>query len=196
MVPAVGDSDLVARRAEQPPSLATLIREGDPDAVAGFYDGRAGSVREYCASLCPAALVDEATLAAFVDFLGRLENADDDADVDELVLQATRTSAAGRLRIVGPPSTVGRLLGRGAQAGNQPECQSMPELLAAQANGELPAEQHGHRQHLKRCRVCQVTAARLGEAEWAFIRQPEGQPGPDVRRRWLEIAARPGEPII
>jgi hypothetical protein len=196
MVPAVGDSDLAGRRAERPPSLAALIREGDPDAVAGFYDGRAGSVREYCATLCPAGLVDAATLAAFVDFLGRLENAGDDADVDELVLQATRTSAAGRLRIVGPTSAVDRLLGRGGQAGNQPECQSMPELLAAEANGELPAEQHGHREHLEDCRVCRVTEARLREAEWAFIRQPEGQPGLDVRRRWLEIAARRGEPIV
>jgi hypothetical protein len=196
MVSAVGDSDLAGRRAERPPSLAALIRDGDPDAVAGFYDGRAGSVREYCASLCPAGLVDEATLAAFVDFLGRLENAGDDADLDELVLQATRTSAAGRARILGPPSAVRRLLGHGGQAGSQPECRSMPELLAAEANGELPAEQHAHREHLNECRVCRVTEARLREAEWGFIRQPEGQPGPEVRRRWLEIAARPGEPII
>jgi hypothetical protein len=192
----VGESELVGRRAGPPPSLAALIRDGDPDAAAGFYDGRAGSVREYCASLCPAGLVDEATLAAFVDFLGRLEHAGEDADVDELVLQATRTSAAGRLRIVGPRSALGRLLGRGGQPGNQPECQSMPELLAAEANGELPAEQRGHRQHLQHCAVCKVTAARLREAEWAFIRQPDGQPGPDVRRRWLEIAARRGGAII
>jgi hypothetical protein len=195
----MGDSDLAGRegtgrRAGRPPSLVALIRDGDPDAVAGFYDGRAASVREYCASLCPPALADEATLAAFVDFLGRLEHAGDNADADELVLKATRTSAAARLRIVKPPSALGRLLGRGQQPVTQPECQSMPELLAAEANGELD---HGpHREHLSACRVCRSTQTRINEAEWAFLREPDAQPGPEVRRRWLEIAARPGEPII
>jgi hypothetical protein len=183
----VGDPDLETRRR---PSLRELIRAGDPDAVAGFYDARAAGIREYCASVVAAELVDEATLASFIDLLGRVREANDGGDLDELLLKATRTAAAARTRVYLPASRFGRLLGRRERPAPEAVCHSTPDLLAAEANGELAAAPAALLQHIRHCTACKTTAARIHGAEWAFTREPAGEPGAGVRRRWLALAAR------
>jgi hypothetical protein len=178
-------------RSEHRPSLLELIRAGDPDAVAGFYDARAGAVREYCESLCPPELVDEATLAAFADFLGRVETAGENDDADELVLKAARAAATGRVQVYAIRSRLGRLIAGPVKTVSAAECRSTPELLAAEANGELPKAPTALHEHIKLCPACKTTAARIHGAEWAFTREPRAEPSPEVRTRWLELAARP-----
>jgi hypothetical protein len=130
MVSAVGDPDLrcsaggpAAGRepwedspvgSASGPTLLELIAGGDVDAAAGFYDGRAPNVRAYFTQLCTPELVDEATLAAFIDFRGRAASVPPGADADEILSRAARTAAAGRLELRDPPS---------------PECRATAELL-------------------------------------------------------------------
>src|SRR5205807_7323758 len=124
-------------------SLHEVITAGDPDALAGYYDARAASVNEYCAQLCPPELVDEAVLAAFADFLGRLHTGSPDADLDELLLRSTRTAAASRMDRPAP---------------REQECRWIPELIAARANGEFPHDEQLINKHLDRCRSCRQAA--------------------------------------
>ncbi len=166
------------------PTLLELIAAGDPDAAAGFYDARAPSVREYCVEICSPEQADQATLAAFVDFLGRVGGAPADADPDELLRKSTRTAAASRMHLSEP---------------HEPTCRSIPELIAARANGELPHNEEPINEHLERCATCRHTAERLAQAEDALIRTPSGHPPEHVREGWLQIGSRgdapePGEP--
>ena len=75
MVPAVGNPNLSDRHMAGNETLLRLIAQRDPDAAAGFFDAHAPSVRRYCEELAAPERLDEATLAAFVDLLGRVESA-------------------------------------------------------------------------------------------------------------------------
>ena len=184
------------RSPEQAASFAQLVFNRDPDALASFYDEHAGRVREYCVLACQGPLVEDATFAAFIDFLGRLTEVVAESDLDDLLRKATRSAAAGRaevraeVREVMVPARGRRSAHKLAAAdGPGPICQAMPELLAAYANGELA----GHEQldeHLAGCSVCRTTATRFRRAEAAFTREPTRAPGEEIRRVWLEIAVR------
>jgi len=161
------------------------VRARDPDALASFYDRRAGKVREYCSVVCPAQFVDEATFVAFRDFLGRMMDAGPDADLDDLLWKATRGAAAGRAEVRADGRDSSR---RSGTAAPEATCLAMPELLAAYASGELRRNGQLDR-HLVECAVCRATATRFRAAESAFTREPREQPPKVIRRAWLEIAA-------
>jgi hypothetical protein len=152
-----------------------LIAAGDIDAAAGFYDGRAPSVREYCVELCSSDRVDEATLAAFVDLLGRAANSPPEADADEILRRAARTAAAGRFEVAEPRPDV---------------CGASPELLAARINGELTQSVDALEQHLKECTACRGIAARLTEADPALSGAGGEAPPGRIRVAWLELVGR------
>jgi hypothetical protein len=167
------------------------VRARDPDALVRFYDSHAANVRQYCAIVCPAELVDEATFVAFADFLGRLDRADADADVDldDLLRKATRGAAAGRAAVSGDAGSTNAPRGSRRAVRTEPEatCLAMPELLAAYASGELPRNGQLDR-HLVGCSVCRATATRLRDAEGAFTLSARQSPPNDIRRAWIEIA--------
>jgi hypothetical protein len=168
------------------------VRDRDPHALASFFDSHAGNVMEYCSIVCPAGKVDEATFVAFADFLGRLAEADPDADLDDLLRKATRGAAAGRAEV--GSDTRGSTSARAPQTTRaQPEatCFAMPELLAAYASGELPRNGQLDR-HLVGCKVCRATATRFRAAEDAFTLEARDPPPTAVRRAWLELASRNG----
>jgi hypothetical protein len=184
------------RSPDSPASFGQLVFARDPEALATFYDQRAGKVREYCVLVCPAKDVEEATFAAFVDFLGRLDVVGAGVDLEDLLWNATRSAAAGRADVRTEPREVRapaphRTTFRKPPATTEPGaiCRAMPELLAAYANGELA----GHEQldaHLVGCSICRTTATRFRRAEAAFTREPAKQPDPEIRQVWLEIAVR------
>jgi hypothetical protein len=160
------------------PILVDLILSGDQDALAGFYDGRAPSVYQYCAQICPSQQVEEAVLASFADFLGRVRAAGSEADLDDLLRKSTRSAAASRMRV--PKS-------------RDPVCRSMPELIAARANGELPHGEGPINAHLETCRSCRQTAQKLVDAEDALAQPATRQPPEEVRTAWLLIATTGAE---
>jgi hypothetical protein len=164
------------------PTLREVIVAGDRDAAAGFFDGRGAMIREYCDELCSPPLVDDAVIAAFSDFRGRLIMAPADADLDDLLRKATRSIAATRMDV---HAATDRERDRRAISGT---CLALPELLAAHRNGELRHGDEPIRQHLRDCRVCQYTEERLANAEEAFTRTPSGQPPQRVRDAWLGLA--------
>jgi hypothetical protein len=159
----------------QTPILVELILFGDQDALAGYYDGREASVHEYCAQVCPDEQVEEAVLASFTEFLGKVRAAGPDADPDDLLRKSTRTAAASHMEV----SNI-----------RDPACRTMPELIAARANGELPRDGGPISAHLEHCRSCRHTVQQLVEAEDAIVRPASGQPSQDVRTTWLLIASR------
>jgi hypothetical protein len=154
-------------------SLAALLRAGDREALAGFYDARAGYVHAYCASICPSEAVDGATLAAFVEFLARVSVAGGDDDVDLLLVKATRSSAAGRIRL----------------HSSSPVCRAMPEVLAARANAEHLRDEQAFAAHLDDCATCRETATRLLDAEQSLKGEPREKPPAEIKEAWLRIAA-------
>jgi hypothetical protein len=166
------------------------VRARDPDALARFYDRHAGNVREYCAIVCPTELVDEATLVAFADFLGRLAKADPDTDLDDLLWKAARGAAAGRAEVSRDAASdaPARRASRRARP-KEPEatCLAMPELLAAYASGEIPRNVELE-QHLFTCSICRATASRFRAAEDAISLPSQEEPPQVIRRAWLELA--------
>jgi hypothetical protein len=156
-------------------SLADLIRNRDRDALAGFYDARAGYVRAYCEAICPPSAADDATLAAFVEFVARADGAGPDEDLDLLLVKATRGCAAGRMAI----------------GASQPICRAMPEVLAARANGEDRRDSRAVEVHIDQCATCHETARRLLDSEEALKGEPRSEPAAEVREGWLEIASGP-----
>ncbi len=194
MVPAVGRSDLMdlmgegAATARGPlmeagapnagePSLAELIRAGDLDAIAGFQVTHVEQVRSYCEIVCAADRVQEACDHVFLEFVGRVREGDAtpgaaaalgrDAQLDELLLQATRSVSAARLQRR-PASTGSRRAPRFEV--QDASCAVMPELVAAAANGELRGDGEAVRAHVASCPACKAMAARLQRAERAFLR--------------------------
>lgn len=185
---------MVGPRSSRPPaSLSQRLRARDPETIADFYDRRAGTVREYCLLVCEARSVADATLASFIDFLGRLDEVGDDADVDELLWKATRSAAAGRaeVRVESRQVPSPHRFRRTAPVATAPGriCRAMPELLAAYANGELVRREPVD-EHLADCAMCRTTVTRFRRAEGAFTREPSGQPDAKVREAWLELTAR------
>jgi hypothetical protein len=166
------------------------IRARDPDALATFYDRRAGNVRRYCALVCPPQFVDEATFVAFRDFLARMAEAEAEADLDDLLWKATRGAAAGRAEVrpdvQDAPAPRGGLR-QSIRTEPGTTCLAVPELLAAYVSGELARNGELDR-HLVECGVCRATATRFRDAEAAFTRDWEDQPPQAIRRAWLEIA--------
>jgi hypothetical protein len=163
----MGDSDLSAGDRRARPSLAALIGAGDADVIAGFREAHTEKIRRYCAEVCSQERVDEAVAAAFVDFLARLRVAEDpEQGLDELLLQATRSAAAPRFEVSGPPSSLDV-----AGFGLRRDCEAMPELLAAIANGELRRDDAA-RQHIESCETCAASAERIQQAERAFLQAP------------------------
>jgi O-antigen/teichoic acid export membrane protein len=156
-------------------TVLQLITAGDVDAAAGFYDGRAPTLRQYFEQLCSPDMVDQATLAAFVDFRGRAATAPPGADPDELLRRAARAAAAGRLDLYDARS---------------PECRATAELLVARMNGELTRSEEPLQYHLKRCSTCRQTAERLTDAEVALTRAGGEAPPAHIREAWLELVGR------
>ncbi|MDQ6775383.1 MAG: hypothetical protein M3071_03980 [Actinomycetota bacterium] len=157
------------------------------DAWASFYDGHAANVRQYCAMICPAQFVDEATFVAFRDFLARLAEAGPDPDVDDLLRKATRGAAAGRVEVRAQIEEAAEGLAQ-TRTEPGPACLAMPELIAAYVSGELPRDS-GLDEHVVECAVCQSTAIRFRDAESAFTAELSEQPPDAIRRAWLEIAS-------
>jgi hypothetical protein len=186
---AVGHHQPISRahRAQATICPVTALRARSPESLAGFYDDHAGKVREYCALICPAELVDEATFVAFVDFLGRMDGARADDDLDELLWKATRGAAAGRAEVRDAPTSKRVGSRRSGKSEPGPTCRAMPELLAAYASGEL-ARNAQLDKHLLECSVCRTTATRFRQAEGAFSRDARERPPEEIRRVWLEIA--------
>jgi hypothetical protein len=152
-----------------------LVASGDVDAAAGFYDRRAPSVREYFAQLCSSELVDEGTLATFVDFRGRAAQVPTDADAHEMLRRAARGAAAARLDLGDAPAA---------------ECRATAELLAARMNGELTRSEKPLERHLKRCATCRRTAGRLADADPALADAGGEAPPDHIRASWLELVGR------
>jgi hypothetical protein len=150
------------------PPLGELLRRGDTDAFAGFRDAHLSAVRGYCAEACAGELVDQACDASFADFVGRLRTGGPpDDDLEQLLMQATRSAAAGRFAIAGTL--------RSSAGSSEPICDAVPELLAAERNGQLL---HGDRQlraHLEQCRTCADVVERAERAERAYG-PPAGAP--------------------
>jgi hypothetical protein len=166
VVPAVGDPDLIPDGEISATRVADPIRAGDGDAIAGFRATRLPRVQAYVTQVCPPDLADEAVSAAFVDFFARIAAAPiADAELDGLLLSATRSAAAGRFTVASPP---GRTLAVSA------ECHAMPELLAAHANRERPSDEGLIAGHLGSCSICAHTLVRMQDAERAFAK-PSGE---------------------
>jgi DNA-directed RNA polymerase specialized sigma24 family protein len=178
MVSPVGNPDLSDRRMAGDETLLRLIAQRDPDAAAGFFDAHAPSVRRYCEEVAAPARLDEATLAAFVDLLARVESAPPGAELEELLIKATRNAAASRADVTGA---------RG------PECHAMPDLLAALINGELERDPHLLDEHRARCRVCKRTEERFAVADEGWSRPAAQEPAAEVRVAWLELMAERSE---
>ena len=158
------------------PSLAELLRARDLDALTGFYDARGPYVEAYCRAICRPEEVEDATLAAFTEFLARSSGAGVDDDLDLLLVKATRGAAATRM----------------ALDTSAPECRSMPEVLAARANGEHLRDERPFASHLDECETCRDTAARLLDAEQALKGEPKSEPSASVRETWLALAGTDG----
>lgn len=127
-------------------------------ATTAFYDVRTEAVRGLCASLCPAERVEDAMQATFLDFVARVAAAPSDADLEDLLRRAVREVAASRMD---PADGADR-------ESIPPVCRAMPELLAADANGELPPEYEPLTEHLQSCEICQGNRRRVESAEAAF----------------------------
>jgi hypothetical protein len=156
-------------------SLADLLMARDRDAMTGFFDARAGYVRAYCAGILPAPAVEDATFAAFVEFLARVKGAGTDDNLDLLLVKATRSAAAGRMAI----------------DSSEPACRAMPEVLASRANGEHRRNERAFEAHLEACALCRETGRRLLGAEQELKGEPSAEPNPEVRDRWLALTAAP-----
>ena len=72
----MGDPDL----SDGGRSLVETARGGDADAIAGFRDAHVAKVRSYCTRVCPPDRVDEATAAAFREFVARVRTSVDRAE--------------------------------------------------------------------------------------------------------------------
>jgi hypothetical protein len=140
------------------PSLVELLRRGDHDAIAGFRDSHRQKVRGYCEQACLPERIDEACAAALTEFVARVRTSKDDVAPVDVLLAATRAAAAGRFNVI--------ILGAGVRGDRT--CAAMPELLAAQANGELRSDGQQVRQHVEQCETCRASEQRMREAERTF----------------------------
>ena len=107
-VPAAGEAPDRAAEPPEPdaPSLAALIRAGDPDALLGFRDAHEPAVRAYMEeTVCGEDRVEEAVDSSFTDLFGRLTADDDEStDLEALLLVSARSAAAGRFEVSSEPA--------------------------------------------------------------------------------------------
>jgi DNA-directed RNA polymerase specialized sigma24 family protein len=158
-----------------------LIVARDEETMGRFYDVHVNEVRRFCAALCPADRLGEAVDATLVGFLARASEATAGTRPDELLRKAAREVAASRMEPGGE-----------AGAGAGPLCRAMPELLAARANQELSGAEDQMLAHLESCDVCRESAARLEEAERAFVAPSEDPAAAQGRETWVQLAQPPG----
>jgi hypothetical protein len=172
--------------AAEGPSLAHMIRRGDPDVIAGFRDAHVEQVRRYCEEACVPERLEEAVDAAFADFVGRVRAAEgSDLPLDDMLLPATRSAAAARFRIVHPPGTHRAL----RRSGDSQLCEVIPELLAARANGELRGSAQAVQEHVDHCATCSGTDARMLVASRAFGQTARWEPRAKREARAAEVGA-------
>ena len=145
-------------------TLPELLRSGDPDAFAGFRDAHLGAVRAYAAAVCPDDRTADACDAAFIDFIGRLRSGPSpDEDLESLLLKATRSACSGRFIVVPTAGSTRRRSGSEIAI-----CNAVPELLAAERNGESRHDARLVRVHTQRCPTCATTSERIARAERAY----------------------------
>jgi hypothetical protein len=166
MVPALGDTDL----------SATDI---------AFRESRAPRVQAYVERVCLPDVADEATSAAFVDFLARAAaEPHTDGELDVLLLHGTRSAAASRFAVAVPMGHPELALSA--------ECRAMPELLATHANGESPGDEQLIADHLVDCAICAHTLTRMQAAEQAFAAAASKLPALEIEETTVDLGkARP-----
>jgi hypothetical protein len=147
------------------PTEFELIAIRDEDAMNRFYERHVAVVRQFCAAICPPERIEEAVEAAMLIALARASEASVGGRPEDVVRKATREVAAARMA---PGVGTGQV--------TDPVCRAVPELLAARANGELRGPDGPLAEHLSSCAVCQMSAARLQEAESAFLEWANGEP--------------------
>jgi hypothetical protein len=166
------------------PTELELIAVRDAEAMARFYDRHVAGVRHFCAAVCPAERVEEAVESAIVNFLARATEKPTHAAPEDLLRSATREVAAGRMKpevaALSDPA--------------DPVCRAMPELVAAHINGELRGSGDLVEEHLRSCSVCQGSAARLEQAEVAFVAWPTVVR--EIRDTSLRLAVSPTESAV
>jgi hypothetical protein len=166
----------IAEPVAQTASAATITQPVHANAPPGATVLTAASrraisaVEAYCRELCP----PEEASAAAAEVLGSF-TAGDELDL----LRHTREVSAKHA--VQPGSRRGWWLPRGAR---DQECESIPGLLAARANGELDhGAQAALERHLDSCATCQAAEIRARRADRAFagitrIELPADEPHP------------------
>lgn len=172
MVSLMGDSDL-----NPAPDSSALAKR-----LSAFREQHADRIEAYCRVACSADRIDEATEAAFVDFVGRVsEQRVADDGLEATLARAVRSAAAPRIPI----------------EGGHRDCAAVPELLAARANGELPGSDQFLREHLRDCPVCQGTRTRFDRAE-RVVASLVAKPAPPAPARPApaETSPPPPAPII
>ena len=168
-------------------ALVDGVRAGDRDAMADFYDRRAAAVFAYCSRLCAPELIADGVEAAFDALFETVRRSPEmeDADLDAILLRATRAAAAER---AAPPPPARRAARRRRRRGDSRASghDHMPSLLAARASGILPAsDTERMERHLRRCEACRAAALRFDEAERAFEALREGAPPATVHSSLL-----------
>jgi hypothetical protein len=162
-------------------SLVDLIRAGDEDAVAGFFDVHAPQAMRYSAALLRPEEAQAAVLEGFSHWRTIVAESSSDLDLDETFRSSIRTATAVR---VPPPAASGkRALRRllGTSPASTP-CGLMPSLLAARDNGALAtADRARLANHLSTCRQCADLAERYALAEHAWS-EPPAEPVDDALR--------------
>jgi hypothetical protein len=176
-------------------SLAALIAERDRSALAAYRERREPAVQAYCAWVSLDAVSTDAAEASFATFakLAAEQGVSEDAELDPLLLRATRMEAAARAPTPlgsGPSLLPERLRSMFGGSDRRAACEVMPKLLAARSSGTLsPADLERIGKHLSRCSDCRAVEARFRRAEEVFATRIEGMPTPSLTS--LESPSRP-----
>src|SRR3954451_1875263 len=144
------------------------VRTGDPDALAALCERRGTAVLCYCREVCAPEDAPLAAAEALARFRAAVWASGEAADLDpeQLLLSATRHSAASRARIPLEPGTTRRMLGRG----QSDTCARMPGLIVARAESLLgDADLDRLSRHLDRCPACRAVEAAFRRAERAYV---------------------------
>src|SRR3954470_21618934 len=147
----------------QPTAVVTPsgVRDGDPPTLAALAERRGGAVLAYCGRVCVPGDAGAAGADALARFRRSVATAADPLalDPEEALLRATRYGAAAHAPRDGDSGAArGRLLGR--RDGGP--CAMVPELLAAQASGDLSVGDRARlARHLHRCPSCRSAEERF-----------------------------------
>ena len=82
--------------------LLSLIAARDPDAMARLLRRSRGPLGSSAQRSVALERLEEAVIAAFLNFLGRAAEADPSADPRDLLVRATREAAASRIEVDAP----------------------------------------------------------------------------------------------